>query len=92
MNNLKTNKLGELIVSSDLHRTQLQNHHDCVLKLYTEIVIASQTPVESDPESLKRVLQLAESADLKRKRAKMMRSKKKSTRSGRGDKPDSDND
>ena len=52
------NKNGELIITSEVYRTQKDNHSDCLNKRYSIIINSSQVYNEPSIEQLKRVQNL----------------------------------
>jgi hypothetical protein len=51
----RINKIDELVLQSDKHRTQTENYKDCVEKLYALIFEAIVVPGETSKEKQKRV-------------------------------------
>ncbi|XP_051912444.1 peptidyl-tRNA hydrolase ICT1, mitochondrial-like isoform X1 [Hippocampus zosterae] len=51
-NKNRTNKAGELIVTSELSRSQHRNFNDCIQKISAVIAEASEKPHEATPEDI----------------------------------------
>lgn len=71
---------GEVIISSDTHRTQKHNIEECRKRLLELIEMCARVPSATSEEQTKRVQRLAQVSELKRKEAKEKLKSKKSER------------
>ncbi len=53
LNSNRINKKGELIISSERHRTQAQNKQDCIQKLHALLVEAADAEIAKPPDEEK---------------------------------------
>ncbi|KAJ3334214.1 Peptidyl-tRNA hydrolase ict1, mitochondrial [Blyttiomyces sp. JEL0837] len=83
----RMNRKGQLIVTSDRHRTQAQNLEDCFEKLYDTVMAAAQAEVPKvvSEETLKKIEEFKLEENKRKKFAKEKRSRAKSERRFRDD-------
>jgi len=75
--NKRVNSEGELIVTSQVFRTQPQNQSDCLQKIFSIIVEASWTPKEAAASTVERIAVAHSKSNEKRLREKKMLSARK---------------
>ncbi|KAH9481866.1 Peptidyl-tRNA hydrolase ICT1, mitochondrial [Psilocybe cubensis] len=75
-----------LLVTSTVHRSQLQNVEECLRKLHSVILSAASSAIQKGPSEaqVKKVEGLVKAEKARRKMDKMKRSSVKQSRSGRG--------
>jgi len=73
---------GDVVVSSDEHRTQKQNLEQCRKKLLEAIEQCARVPSATSEEQQRKVQKLAEIADAKRRQEKEKLKTKKAERKG----------
>lgn len=85
----RTNKAGELVLASDVHRTQAQNLEDAYQRLHALLVSVGAPPAETTDEKRREVDGMRKRADERRLREKKMHAERKRAKSnqkrGRGD-------
>ena len=72
--------MGEFVIVSETHRTQLQNLNECFTKLHVMLLRAAEVPGETSLETRARVRQLQGKARDERIRDKRERSSTKNQR------------
>lgn len=76
----RLNRLGELCVASDQHRTQRENKADCVARIYEMIRGASAVPGVTPEKQKRRVVSLEKRSDNSRLDLKKVQKDKKQSR------------
>lgn len=82
----RVNKAGELVIASEVHRTQAQNLEDAYARLHAMLVAAGTPPAETSAEKRREVDGMRKKADERRLREKRMRSERKSQKGSRREK------
>lgn len=78
----RINSKNEVVINSDVHRSQAQNHEECYDKFDSLVREACVVQVEASIETKKRVSGLIKSFDARRLKQKTIASSKKSFRRG----------
>ncbi|XP_051959326.1 peptidyl-tRNA hydrolase ICT1, mitochondrial [Xyrauchen texanus] len=79
-NKTRVNKAGELIVTSEISRSQLRNLEDCIQKISEMITEASQRPPEPSAEDIALRAHRLEKRNLERLKQKKIHATKKQAR------------